>query len=107
MAASGETEFGYFISTGTIEKRTRESPGDGSEYIMTLARRYLISERDVRFKTHLRDRVQEQIAMSVSRPWEHIPLKPKRDKSNSMKNDDTIASGKAKKRKREVVDSSS
>jgi hypothetical protein len=93
VAARGQTEFGVFISAGVVEAiPVLAAAGDGAttagdgattaeaparlRYRLTLARRYLISAKDVRYGDALEARAAAQISLS-GLPWEHIPLKAK------------------------------
>lgn len=95
VVAKGVTEFGHFVSTGIVETLQSDDDEKSQRRILTLARRYLVSERDPRCVSGLVDRLQLE-AGSLPRPWEHLPLRPKRNTTAAA------GSSRGSKRKRGV-----
>lgn len=74
VVAKGETEFGVFISVGILEEIDDTGPDSCREHKLTLSRRYVISDRDPRFRSSLERRAVSD-SIYLPRPWENLPLR--------------------------------
>ena len=93
VAARGTTEFGCFVSSGVVETVQCGDDEQIPRHTLTLARRYLVSDRDPRYATPLEDRLSSEAAW-LPRPWEHLPLRLKRHT--------TAANGRSRGSKRKL-----